>query len=106
MFLGGILDLGIFGAFGDPHHGAAVRANVGFNVAFGFQPLQGGGELTPTGAFGLARGHNPAGTSGATNCTASASSLIVAARINPLHRRYSFRQAAMYDLMASHRSGE
>jgi len=53
MFFGGILDLSVFGAFSDPYHGAAVRADVGFNVAFGFQPLQGGGELTPARAFGL-----------------------------------------------------
>jgi len=67
MFLGGILDLGVFGAFSDPYHGAAVRPNVGFNVALGLQPFEGGGELTPARAFGLASGHNPAGTCGATN---------------------------------------
>ena len=81
MFLGGILDLGVFGAFGDPYHGAAVWADVGFNIAFGLQPLQGGGELTPARAFGLARGHNPAGTCGATNWTASASSLVLSSNL-------------------------
>ena len=53
MFFGGILDLGVFGAFGDAHHGAAVRADIGFNIAFGLQPFEGGGELTPAWAFGL-----------------------------------------------------
>jgi len=53
MFLGGILDLGVFGAFGNAHHGAAVRANVGFNVALGLKPLEGGGKLTPARAFGF-----------------------------------------------------
>jgi len=53
MFLGGILDLSVFGAFSDPYHGTAVWADVGFNIALSLKPFEGGGELTPARAFGL-----------------------------------------------------
>ena len=66
------------------------------NFGFGFRRRHG---RFPEGTAGFRsrnfRLHNPSSTLGAMKVTLSAASLVVAARIRALHRRYSFRQAAM-----------